>query len=140
MGKRPYWSEKMNGSIASRSQFIIGAARKLAIMLSVGVAFAASSYPATILADNGAKASAGVHAHITQSQAEKAALAKVPGGKVKAAKLAPQNGQLIWSVDIITPLTKKIAAVQVDARTGKVLSKLTEKPGDRAEDTATSQK
>jgi nucleoid-associated protein YgaU len=126
----------MNGSIASRSQLIIGAARKLAITLFAGVAFAASSYPETILAEDSAKASEGVHAHITKSQAEKAALAKVPGGKVKVAKLAPENGQLIWSVDIITPLTKKIAAVQVDAQTGKVLSKMTEKPGDRAEDTA----
>jgi uncharacterized membrane protein YkoI len=130
----------MNGSIALRSQFIIGAARKLAITLVAAVAFAASSYPETTLADNGAKASEGVHAHIAKSQAEKAALAKVPGGKVKAAKLAPENGQLIWSVDIITPLTKKIVAVQVDAQTGKVLSKLTEKPGDRAEDTVPSQK
>jgi Peptidase propeptide and YPEB domain len=129
----------MNGSIASRSQFIIGAARKLAITLFVGVAFAAN-YPETILAEDGAKTSEGIHAHITKSQAEKAALAKVPGGKVKAAKLAPENGQLIWSIDIITPLTKKVAAVQVDAQTGKVLSKMTEKPGDRAEDTAPSQK
>ena len=129
----------MNRSIASRSPFIIGAARKLAITLFAGVAVAAN-YPETILADNAAKAADGVHAHITKSQAEKAALAKVPGGKVKAAKLAPENGQLIWSVDIITPLTKKIAAIQVDAQTGKVLSKMTEKPGDRAEDTAPNQK
>ena len=129
----------MNGSIASRPQFIIGAARKLTITLFVGVAFAANC-PETILAEDGAKASEGAHAHITKSQAEKAALAKVPGGKVKTATLAPQNGQLIWSVDVIRPLTKRITAVQVDAQTGKVLSKLTEKPGDRAEDTAPSQK
>jgi Peptidase propeptide and YPEB domain len=129
----------MSGSIASRPQFNIGAARKLTITLFVGVAFAAN-YPETILAEDGAKASEGVHAHITKSQAEKAALAKVPGGKVKTAKLGPENGQLIWSIDIITPLTKRIVAVQVDAQTGKVLSKLTEKPGDRAEDTAPSQK
>jgi Peptidase propeptide and YPEB domain len=129
----------MNGSMASGSQFIVGATRKLAITLFAGVVFVAN-YPETTLAENGAKASEGVHGHITKSQAEKAALAKVPGGKVKAAKLAPENGQLIWSIDIITPLTKKIVAVQVDAQTGKVLSKLTEKPGDRAEDTAPSGK
>jgi len=105
-----------------------------------GAAFAAASCPQTILADDSAKTQKGLHAQITQSQAEKAALTKVLGGKVKAAKLAPENGQLIWSVDIIKPLTKKIVAVQVDAQTGKVLSKLTEHPGDRAEDTTTSGK
>jgi len=130
----------MNISIVSHSQFIIGASRKLAITLLAGVAFAAASYPQTILADDSAKTQKALHAQITQSQAEKAALAKVLGGKVKAAKLAAENGQVIWSVDVIKPLTKKIVAVQVDAQTGKVLSKLTEHPGDRAEDTATSGK
>jgi hypothetical protein len=129
----------MNESIASGSQFITDAARRLAITLFVAVVFVAN-YPETTLAENDAKASEGVHGHITKSQAEKAALAKVPGGKVKTATLAPQNGQLIWSVDVIRPLTKRITAVQVDAQTGKVLSKLTEKPGDRAEETAPSGK
>jgi hypothetical protein len=62
-----------------------------------------------------------------------AALARVPGGKVQRAKLARENGQLIWSIDIITPLTKKLAAVQVDAYSGKVLSKQAQTPGDRPE-------
>jgi Peptidase propeptide and YPEB domain len=129
----------MNRSISSHSQFIVSASRKLATTLFVVIAFAASNCPQTILANDAAQPSKGQHAHITQAQAEKAALAKVPGGKVKAAKLSQQNGQPIWSIDILTPLTKKIAAIQVDARTGKVLSKLTEHPGDRAEDTAPTQ-
>ena len=128
----------MNRSIASHTRFVLGASRKLAITLLAGVAFAAASYPQTILADDSAKTQKGLHAQISQSQAEQAALAKVPGGKVKAARLAPENGRLIWSIDIIRPLTKRIAAVQVDAQTGTVLSKMTEHPGDRAEDTTTS--
>jgi hypothetical protein len=131
--------KKMNESIASHSEFFGGRLRKLAITLLTGVAFAASC-PQTILADDSPKTQKELHAQITRSQAEKAALAKVLGGKVKAAKLAPENGQLIWSVDVIKPLTKKIVAVQVDAQTGKVLSKLTEHPGDRAEDTANNGK
>ena len=110
----------MNRYISSNLQFIISASRKLAIALLSGIAFAACTFPETTLANDGAQTS--------------------PGGKVKAAKLAQQNGQPIWSIDIMTPLTKKIAAVQVDAHSGKVLSKLTETPGDRAEDTAPSQK
>jgi Predicted membrane protein len=81
-----------------------------------------------------------LHARITRAQAERIALAKVPGGKVKSAKLARENGQLIWSIDIVTPLTKKIAAVQVDARSGKVLSKLAQTPSDRAEEPVPGQK
>ena len=81
-----------------------------------------------------------MHARVTRAQAERAALTKVPGGKVKSAKLAQENGQLIWSIDIVTPLTKKIAAVQVDARSGKVLSKLVQTPGDRAEESVGAQK
>jgi len=130
----------MNKSIASHSQFLVGALPNLVMTLLAAVAFAAASCPPKILADDSAKTTKGVHAQITQSQAEKAALAKILGGKVKSAKLAPENGQLIWSVDIVRPLTKKIVSVQVDAQTGKVLSELTEHPGDRAEDTANSGK
>jgi|ERR1700756_2099042 Peptidase propeptide and YPEB domain len=126
----------MNRYISSNLQFIISASRKLAIALCVRRVH----FPETTLANDGAQTSKGLHTQITQSEAEKAALIKVPGGKVKAARLAEQNGQLIWSIDIMTPLTKKIAAVQVDAHSGKVLSKLTETPADRAEDTAPSQK
>jgi hypothetical protein len=53
-------------------------------------------------------------------------------------------GQLVErrqiAIDIVTPLTKKIAAVQVDARSGKVLSKLVQTPSDRAEESVGAQK
>jgi len=129
----------MNGYLSSHLQFLVSASRKLAIVLFAGIALAVCSFPETILANDGAQTSKELHSRITQSQAEKAALAKVPGGKVKAAKLAQENGQLVWSIDITTPLTKKVAAVQVDAHSGKVLSKLVQAPGDRAEDSAPSQ-
>jgi hypothetical protein len=130
----------MNGYLSLHLQFVVSASRKLAIVLFAGISFAVYSFPEMILANDAAQPSKQLHPRITQSQAEKAALAKVPGGKVKAAKLAQENGQLIWSIDIITPLTKKVAAVQVDAQSGKVLSKLVQAPGDRAEDSAPSQK
>jgi uncharacterized membrane protein YkoI len=115
-------------------------APKLGFALLVAVALAAGNFPGTTLAADSPQTSPTLHARVTRAQAEKAALAKVPGGKVKTAKLARENGELIWSIDIVTPLTKKIAAVQVDARSGKVLSKLAEAPADRAEESVPGQK
>ena len=108
--------------------------------LLVGIVLAASSFQGTILAADTSQKSTAVHGRITRAQAESAALAKVPGGTVKRATLQRENGQLIWSVDIVTPLTKKVAAVQVDAHTGKVLSKLAQRPADRAEESVGGQK
>jgi hypothetical protein len=100
----------------------------------VGIVLAACYSPRMILADDTSHKSSAAHARTTRAQAERAALVRVPGGKINSAKLERENGVLIWSVDIITPLTKKVAAVQVDAYTGKVLSKLAQNPADRAEE------
>jgi hypothetical protein len=107
---------------------------KSGMALLVGIMLAASCFQGVILAADSAQKSRAIHARITRAQAEKAALGRVPGGKLKGAKLEQENGRLIWSVDIITPLTKKVAAVQVDAHTGQVLSKLAQNPADRAEE------
>jgi uncharacterized membrane protein YkoI len=113
---------------------------KSGVALLIGILLAASSFQGTVLAADPSQKSAPVHARISRAQAEKAALAKVPGGTVKKAKLQSENGHLIWSVDIVTPFTKKVAAIQVDAYTGQVLSKLTQTPADRAEESSGGQK
>jgi peptidase YpeB-like protein len=113
---------------------------KLGKALLVGIVLATSCFQGVILAADSSQKSSVTHARITRAQAERAALMRVPGGKVKGAKLERENGVLIWSVDIITPLTKKVAAVQVDARTGQVLSKLAQNPADRAEESVVGQK
>src|ERR1700730_6284606 len=130
----------MNKYRAGNVRFTMSAAPKLGFALLVAVALAASNFQGTTLAADSSQTSPTLHARITRAQAEKAALAKVPGGKVKSARLARENGQLIWSIDIVTPLTKKVAAVQVDARSGKVLSKLVQTPSDRAEESVGAQK
>lgn len=61
-------------------------------------------------------------AKVTKEQATATALAKVPGGKVKESELERENGKLVWSFDIATPGTKDITEVQVDAKTGEVVS------------------
>ena len=113
---------------------------KSVMALLIGMMLAASCFQGVILADDSAQKSHAVRARITRAQAEKTALLRVLGGKLQGAKLEQENGRLIWSVDIITPLTKKVAAVQVDAQTGQVLSKLAQNPADRAEESVGGKK
>jgi hypothetical protein len=73
-------------------------------------------------------------ANVTKSQAEKIALARVPGGIIKSAELEKEHGILIWSFDIAKAGTKNITEVQVDAKTGKIASVQTETPKDQAKE------
>jgi hypothetical protein len=72
----------------------------------------------------GEKASAAkleAQAKITKAEAEKIALAKVPGGTIKEGGIEEEKDKVIWSFDIATPGTKDITEVQVDAMTGAVV-------------------
>lgn len=60
-------------------------------------------------------------ARISRADAEKTALAKVPGGVVKEAELEKEHGRLIWSFDITAPGSTEITEVHVDAKTGDVI-------------------
>jgi Peptidase propeptide and YPEB domain len=77
-----------------------------------------------------------VQAQITQKEATKIALAKVPSGKVKSAEIEKEHGKLIWSFDITTPKSKNVTEVQVDAKTGKIVSIQVETPKDQAKEAA----
>ena len=79
-------------------------------------------------------------AKITRNQAEHLALAKVAHGRVSAAELEREHGILIWSFDITQPGTRNISEVQVDAKTGKVVSVKTETPKDQAAEAAADKK
>jgi hypothetical protein len=74
------------------------------------------------------------HRTITRVQAERIALDKVPGGRVRSAQRQAAKGQPFWSVDVIQPGRKNAREVHVDARTGKVLAVQTERPEDQAEE------
>jgi hypothetical protein len=73
-------------------------------------------------------------AKITKEQAEKTALAKVPGGTIKEGELEKEHGKLIWSFDISTPNSTDIKEVQVDAITGEVVSVKTESAAAEAKE------
>ncbi len=61
-------------------------------------------------------------AKVTREAAEKTALARVPNGVVKEGELEREHGKLVWSFDIATPGSKDVTEVQIDAKTGAVVS------------------
>jgi uncharacterized membrane protein YkoI len=75
-------------------------------------------------------------ARISKLQAEKAALAKVPNGAIQSGELEREHGRLVWSFDIGTKSTKNVTEVQVDAKSGKIVSVKTETPADQAKEAA----
>src|SRR5437588_4686150 len=88
----------------------------------IAAAFLAGSSTLTLGAAEETQADLKTQAKITQAEAEKAALAKVPNGKIKAAELEKEHGKLIWSFDISMPKSKNIIEIQVDATSGTLVS------------------
>jgi hypothetical protein len=79
-------------------------------------------------------------AKVTEKDATATALAKVPEGKVKSSELEEEHGKLVYSFDISKPDSKNITEVQVDAKTGKVVSTQVETPEDQAKENAADRK
>jgi uncharacterized membrane protein YkoI len=80
------------------------------------------------------KANLEAEAKVQRAEAERTALAKVPGGTIKEGELEKEKGKLIWSFDITTPGTKDITEVGVDAITGVIVSVDKESPADEAKE------
>jgi uncharacterized membrane protein YkoI len=86
---------------------------------------------------NGAEESQAVlekEAKVTEAQARITALAKVVNGTVKSSELEKEHGKLIWSFDIATANTQNITEVQVDAKTGRIVSMQIESPAKQAKE------
>ena len=77
---------------------------------------------------------------ISRAEAEKIALARVPGGKTISGKLEKEKGRQIWSFDISMPGSRNITEVWVDARTGKVVHVVLETPAEQAREAAAEKK
>jgi uncharacterized membrane protein YkoI len=73
-------------------------------------------------------------AKVSEQAARTIALAKVGNGMVKSSELEKENGKLIWSFDIAKPKTRNITEVQVDARTGRIVSTQIETAADQAKE------
>jgi hypothetical protein len=88
-------------------------------------------------ADPATQAKLAAEAKISEADARTTALAKVPGGTVSSSELEKEHGKLIWSFDIAKVGSKNITEVQVDAKTGKIVSTKAETPEkERQEATA----
>jgi uncharacterized membrane protein YkoI len=79
-------------------------------------------------ADPATQAKLAAEAKISEADARTTALAKVPGGTVSSSELEKEHGKLIWSFDIAKVGSKNITEVQVDAKTGKIVSTKAETP------------
>lgn len=73
-------------------------------------------------------------AKVSRAEAEKIALAKVPGGTIKEGEIEKEKGKLIWSFDIATPGTSDITEVQVNALNGDVVAIEKESPSQQAKE------
>ncbi|MBV9462872.1 MAG: PepSY domain-containing protein [Verrucomicrobiae bacterium] len=100
------------------------------LMAAVPIVSASEETPAELKAQ----------AKIPQARAEKAALRLVPDGKIKSAELEKEHGKLVWSFDISERDSRNVTEVQVDARTGKIVSKKIETPKAEAKEAAAEQK
>jgi uncharacterized membrane protein YkoI len=79
-------------------------------------------------------------AKISEADAEKTALAKVPNATVTSAELEREHGHLIWSFDLSQANTRNVTEVQVDAKTGAIVSTKTETPKDEANEAKAEKK
>jgi uncharacterized membrane protein YkoI len=71
---------------------------------------------------------------ITKAQAERIALTKVPGGRIRSAELGTARGQHFWSVYIAKSGSKNAKEIRVDTTSGQILAVQTERPEDQAEE------
>jgi uncharacterized membrane protein YkoI len=75
-------------------------------------------------------------AKITSQVAVDSALARVPGGQVHEGELEEEHGRLVYSFDVLVPHRTGVDEVQVDARSGKVVSVKHESPTAEAKEHA----
>jgi uncharacterized membrane protein YkoI len=73
-------------------------------------------------------------AKITSEAAVQTALARVPGGQVREGELEKEHGLLVYSFDILVPNRAGVDEVQVDAKSGKVVSVKHESAADEAKE------
>lgn len=79
-------------------------------------------------------------AKVSEADARVTALAAVPSGSISSSELEQEHHLLIWSFDIAQAGSKNSIEIQVDAKTGKIVSKTVESPGKEAKEATTESK
>ena len=100
------------------------------VVASLGLALAMPLAHAAGASQDALKA----EAKVTEQDARTTALAKVLQGTIKSSALEKEHGRLVWSFDIAQPTTQDLTEVQVDAKTGKVVSMEKETPAKEAKE------
>ncbi len=77
---------------------------------------------------------------VTESTARATALAAVPSGAVQSSELETEGGKQIWSFDIKESTSTDVVEVQVDAKTGLIVSKKRETRADQKREAQADQK
>jgi uncharacterized membrane protein YkoI len=95
---------------------------------------------AAAMAGKPAEARLRAEATVPEAVARATALAKVPKGRIASAELEEEHGKLIWSFDIAAPGTRNITEIQVDAKTGAIVSTQVESPRAEAIEAAAEAK
>jgi uncharacterized membrane protein YkoI len=75
-------------------------------------------------------------AKVSRNKAARMALTQAPKGKIKFTELELAHGRLVWCFDISMRKTKNITEVEVDARTGEIVSSQVQTPQDHLRDEA----
>src|SRR4051794_37922174 len=101
---------------------------KIAILTLIAALGAA---PAVLASKTPTQAELQKEAKISMEKAREIALKQVPGGKIESAELEREHGKLIYSFDIKTA-KPGVTEVNVDAKTGKVISSKQETPAKEA--------
>ena len=110
------------------------------IQFTLSLALVAGLISSAAVAADESQAALKAQAKVTQEEATKTALAKVPNGTIKSAEIEKENGKLVWSFDISTAKSKNITEILVDAKTGKIISNQVETPADQAKEAAADKK
>ena len=102
-------------------------------------------FPSIVLAGLAAVASPLVFASpaapkVAQAVAKATALTAVPSGRVQSAELETEHGKQIWSFDIKQAGSSDIVEVQIDAKTGAIVSKTVESARDQRNEALADQK
>lgn len=101
--------------------------------LALCLAFAAS---AAMAASQASEDALRAQAKVTEADARATAMARVPGATVQSAELEMEHRKLVWSFDLKDAKSADVVEVQVDARTGRIVSKKRETPVDQAKEAA----
>jgi Peptidase propeptide and YPEB domain len=102
------------------------------IVCLTGCGWIALSLVSSLLGSEPSQGTLRKQTRLTEPQAQRVALRRVPDGRIQSAELEQEHGRLVWSFDIVRARSKDITEIQVDARAGTVVSQQTETPAQQA--------